>query len=89
LLSSSNAQDAARISSTSSIPMIRDFLRQARLQILGKVFGQFTGSRQETRKIAIHRSRLIAAFHCLLHMIPLGGAITLSFSPMVTLLDWA
>jgi hypothetical protein len=59
--------------------MIRDFLRQTRLQILGKVFGRFTGSRQETRKIAIHRNRLIAAFHCLLHLIPLGGAITLLF----------
>jgi hypothetical protein len=29
--------------------------------------------------IAIYRSRRLAAFHCLLHMIPLGGATTLLF----------
>jgi hypothetical protein len=76
-LLSSDERDASRGSSTLRSPKIRDFLRHTRLQILGKVFGRFSNWRQEPRKVAIHCNRQVAAFHCLLHMIPLGGAITL------------
>jgi hypothetical protein len=76
-LLSSDERDASRGSSTLRSPKTRDFLRHTRLQILGKVFGRFSNWGQEPRKVATHRSRQVAAFHCLLHMIPLGGAITL------------
>jgi hypothetical protein len=58
---------------------LRDFLRHTRSQILGKAFDRFTNHRHEPRRVAIYRSRRLAAFHCLLHMIPLGGATTLLF----------
>jgi hypothetical protein len=76
-LLSSEKSDKSRAYNILSRPKIHDFLRLSRLQILGKIFGLFAGWRHEPRKVAIHRSRQVAAFHCLLHLIPLGGAITL------------
>lgn len=57
----------------------RDFLRHARLQILSTIFGAFSTwrSHAEPRKIAFYHSRKVAALHSLLHLIPLGAAITL------------
>jgi hypothetical protein len=72
-LLSSQERDRSRTYSILSRPEIRDILRHARLQILGLL----SNWRMEPRKVAIHHSRRVAAFHCLLHMIPLGGAITL------------
>jgi hypothetical protein len=70
-----------RVTSRTSSPQrnskVRDCLRHTRLQILGKAFGKFTGWHQEPRKIAVYHNRQIAALHCVLHMIPLAGAITL------------
>lgn len=44
---------------------------------MGKAFGVFFDWRQEPRKVAIYHSRRVAAFHCLLHIVPLGAATTL------------
>jgi len=50
---------------------IRDFLRFFKLQVLA------WRSPSERRKIAMHHSRPIAAYHILLHVVPLGAAISL------------
>jgi hypothetical protein len=56
---------------------MRDFLRHNRLQFLGKIFIHWLNWIEEPRKVVLHRSRKVAAYHCLLHLIPLSGAITL------------
>jgi hypothetical protein len=76
-LLSSGESARSNISARPRNPKIREFLRHTRLQILGKILGRFSGWREEPRKVAMYRSRRIAAFHCLLHLIPLSGAITL------------
>lgn len=48
-----------------------NFLRQFRLQPI------LPGSNRERRKIAIHRSRVVAAMYSSLHVTPLAGAIAL------------
>jgi hypothetical protein len=57
----------------------RDWLRQLRVQPLFRGFGRPSASRdlKEQRKIAMYHNRRIAALHTLLHLIPLGGAMTL------------
>lgn len=57
----------------------RDWLRQARLQLLLFDFLRFKPSkfRTERRKVAIYHSRRMAALHTFFHLIPLGGAIAL------------
>ena len=54
---------------------LKDFFRFFKLQS----FGQFRTWKApyERRKIALHNSRRIAAYHCLLHLVPLGGALSL------------
>ncbi|KAH7086797.1 hypothetical protein FB567DRAFT_51523 [Paraphoma chrysanthemicola] len=58
-------------------PQTRDFLRHSRLQILGELFTKLLSRRNEPRKIAMYRRRQVAAFHCLPHLAPLSGALTL------------
>lgn len=53
----------------------RGLLRVFRLQLLGPLLRWKAPS--ERRKIAIYKSRSIAALHCLLHLPPLGVAIIL------------
>ena len=57
----------------------RDTLRQYRLQTVAFILGQLFGWKrpQERRKVAMYRSRQVAIFHSALHIVPLGGAITL------------
>ncbi|KAF2692145.1 hypothetical protein K458DRAFT_381971 [Lentithecium fluviatile CBS 122367] len=50
---------------------IRDFLRFFKLQVLA------WRAPSERRKIAMHHNRRIAAYHILLHIVPLGAAISL------------
>lgn len=56
-----------------------DWLRQLRLQPLLRGFVRLSASKdlREQRKVAMYRSRRMAAIHTLLHLIPLGGALTL------------
>lgn len=76
-LLSNDEGDRSRDPMALSKPDTQDFLRHNRLQILGLLFGRFLDWRKEPRKFAIHRNRRIAAYHCLFHLIPLSGAITL------------
>jgi hypothetical protein len=57
----------------------RDWLRQLKLQFVFVGFspGSIWNSKAERRKIAMYRSRRMAALHTIFHLIPLGGAITL------------
>ena len=61
------------------VSKIRDWLRQLRLQFLFLRFDRAMvwKSQTESRKIAMYHSRNMSALHALLHLIPLGGAITL------------
>ncbi|KAH7412362.1 hypothetical protein DE146DRAFT_751478 [Phaeosphaeria sp. MPI-PUGE-AT-0046c] len=56
---------------------VRDYLRHNRLQVLGKILRRWLNWTEEPRKIVLHRSRKLAAWHCLLHLVPLSGAVTL------------
>jgi hypothetical protein len=76
-LLSSEEKDASRTFSPQRNSKFRDFLRHTRLQMVGEFVSRITNRREEPRKVAIYRSRQVAAFHCVLHMIPLIGAITL------------
>lgn len=57
----------------------RDWLRQLKLQPFFRGYNRRSGSRhvKEPAKIAMYRSRRMAGLHTLLHLIPLGGAMTL------------
>jgi hypothetical protein len=57
----------------------RDWLRQARLQLLLFDFLRFKSSkfRTERRKIAMYHSQRMATLHTFFHLIPLSGAIAL------------
>jgi hypothetical protein len=72
-----DGKDVSRRAPSQLGPKIGDVLRQNRLQIFRSLFSQSPKRHHEPRKVAMFRSRRIAAFHCLLHMVPLGGAITL------------
>jgi hypothetical protein len=76
LLDSGNAENAKR--SQGTWPRFRDSLRLFRLQFVSLIIGSLTSwnSNTEFRKVAMYRSRIIAASHSLLHLVPLGGAIT-------------
>ncbi|XPS70284.1 hypothetical protein M3J09_002512 [Ascochyta lentis] len=58
---------------------IQDFLRHARLQLLGVLAGRAFAWRSpiEQRKVALYQSRRMAALNSLFHLIPLGGALAL------------
>jgi hypothetical protein len=60
-------------------PRFRDVLRAFRLQCVSLIFGRFTkwNSKTEYRKVAMHRSRRMAVWHSLLHLLPLSGGIVL------------
>jgi hypothetical protein len=60
---------------------LRDWMRQLRLQILLIRIGRPSSLKNpaERRKVAIYRSRRLAILHVLLHLIPLGGAMTLLY----------
>jgi hypothetical protein len=58
-------------------PKTRDSLHHTRLQILGKLFGRFNKGGKEPGKVAMYKSRWTAVYHCLLHVVPPAGAITL------------
>jgi hypothetical protein len=59
-------------------PQFRDSLRLFRLQSISLIFGCLANwnSKKEYRKVAMYRSRRAAVSHSLLHLVPLGGAIT-------------
>ncbi|KAH4043272.1 hypothetical protein HBH69_211120 [Parastagonospora nodorum] len=67
------------VRSSAPYPRFRGFLRQFRLGFLAIAFGRCLKwrSNNEYRKVAIHHSRTIAVTHGLLHLVPLGGAITI------------
>jgi hypothetical protein len=52
---------------------VREFLRFFKLQVLA------WRAPSERRKIAMHHSRPIATYHILLHVVPLGGAVSLLY----------
>jgi hypothetical protein len=58
---------------------LQDSLRPFRLQFISLIFGYLTNWKCNTeyRKVAMYRSRRVAALHSLLHLIPLCGAITI------------
>jgi hypothetical protein len=60
-------------------PRLQDSLRPFRLQFISLIFGYLTNWKCNTehRKVAMYRSRRVAALHSLLHLIPLCGAITI------------
>ncbi|KAJ8106197.1 hypothetical protein OPT61_g9698 [Boeremia exigua] len=60
---------------TARRPKTRNFLRHARLQTVGRLFR--LSADEEPRKVAIYQSRTVALFHCMLHLVPLSGAIVL------------
>lgn len=66
-------------SSQRTWPRLRDCLRQYRLQFVSLILGCLTHYKSdiEHRKVAIHHSRRIATWHSIIHLVPLGGAITL------------
>ena len=57
----------------------RDFLRHVRLLLPGTLLCHVLpwNSRVEQRKIAVYKSRRMAALNSLLHIVPLAGAITI------------
>lgn len=71
-------QDTGRITVRPSATC-RNFLRHFRLQFLPLLVSCLPRWRngKENRKVAIHRSRLIATINSLLHLLPMGGAIVL------------
>ncbi|KAL1794548.1 hypothetical protein ACET3X_007969 [Alternaria dauci] len=77
LLSSEDEHHNDRSSTPHS--KILGFLRQFRLGFLTIVFGCCLNWRSniEYRKVAMYHSRTVAATYGLLHLIPLGGAITI------------
>ncbi|KAF2856448.1 hypothetical protein T440DRAFT_512484 [Plenodomus tracheiphilus IPT5] len=77
LSGSDDTSDTANGSSTHT--RSRDLLRPFRLQFLASISGRCVGrsSKREHRKVAIYQDRALAAGHSLLHLIPLGGAVTL------------
>jgi hypothetical protein len=77
LLEGDNLLDA-KDSQKQRWPRFRDSLRLFRLQSISLLFGCLRRAKSDTeyRKVAMYRSRGVAAFHSLLHFIPLGGAIT-------------
>ncbi|KAF3008608.1 hypothetical protein E8E13_007914 [Curvularia kusanoi] len=70
---------------------IRDWIRQLRLQILLLRFRRPSALKAsaERRKVAVYHSRQVAISHALLHLIPLGGAISLLYLQWTqTFLGW-
>jgi hypothetical protein len=76
LLDNENRANAKR--SERTWPRFRDSLRSFRLQFVSLIFGYLSSwtSNTEYRKVAMYRSRRMAASHSLLHLVPLSGAIT-------------
>jgi hypothetical protein len=74
-------QDSAPASSTPPHSRLRDCLRNLRLQFLGEILSRLASrswkAQTEHRKVAFYRGRRVAVLHSLLHLVPLGGAITL------------
>jgi hypothetical protein len=76
LLDSENTANPKR--SQPTWPRLRNSLRLFRLQFVSLIFGSLTRwkSNTEFRKVAMYRSRRIAASHSLFHLVPLSGAMT-------------
>jgi hypothetical protein len=70
---------SAKSSNTRTWPRLHDSLRPFRLQFVSLVVGYLARwkSSTEYRKVAMYRSRQMAALHSMLHFIPLCGAITI------------
>ena len=78
-LSSGDDATNAKSPSQQTWPRLRNSLRLFRIQSLGLALSRLTGWRSTTerRKVAMYHSRQVAASHVLLHVLPLGGAVTL------------
>jgi hypothetical protein len=78
-LSTGEETPNAKSSPQRTWPRFRDSLRLLRLQFISLILGRFTKwqSSTEYRKVAMYHSRRIAAWHILLHLFPLSGALAL------------
>lgn len=77
LVSITKAPESKLLVALPNTSKLRDFLRHNRLQVLGSFLNGRLNWAEEPRKVVLYRCRKVAAYHCLLHFIPLSAAIAL------------